>query len=127
MRRSLVAAFSIVVVSVNASAQAAQVVPLSFEAAARAGISSPAANSTAGILKIESSASTADHASVRRGVVIGFTVGFIAGATVAALSIKGNDREQKQLRWVAAVANGLLGGLIGGVAGGFIASRHHSQ
>jgi hypothetical protein len=126
MRQSLVAALAICVLSANADAQAAHVVPLSFGAAARAGISSPATNST-GISAVESSTSVADHASVRRGVIIGFTVGFIAGATVAALSIKGNDKEQNQLRWVAAVANGLLGGLIGGVAGGFIASRHHSQ
>jgi hypothetical protein len=127
MRPSLSAALALLVLSANANAQGAQMVPLSFEAAARAGISSPATHASSGVRAVESTASTAGHASVVRGAVIGFTVGFIAGATIAALSVKGNDKEQKQLRWVAAVANGLLGGVIGGVAGAYIASRHRSE
>jgi hypothetical protein len=127
MRPSLAAAFALFVLSANANAQVARVVPLSFEAAARAGISSRATNPSSGVRAVESNTNIAGHASVARGAVIGFAVGFITGATVAALSIKGNDKESKQLRWVAVVANGLLGGVIGGVAGAFIASRDRSK
>jgi hypothetical protein len=126
MRPSLVAAFALFVFSANVNAQAAQIVPLSFEAAARAGISLPT-DPSSGVGAVQSNASIAGHANVARGAVIGFTVGFIAGATAAALSVKGHTKEQNELRWVAAVANGLLGGLIGGVAGAFIASRHDSR
>ena len=127
MRLSLLAAVAVFVLSASANAQAGQTVPMSFEAAARAGVSPLAINHSSGVSPIESDTGGAPRASVTRGAVIGFSVGFIAGATVAALSVRGNDREQKQLRWVAVVANGLLGGVIGGVAGAFIASRRRAQ
>ena len=126
MRPSLIAALAVVALAANANAQDAQIVPLSFESAARAGISSPASNPSS-VRAVESDTGSARHGSVARGAAIGFAVGFVVGASAAALSIHGFSKEEKQLKWVAAAVNGLIGGVIGGVAGAVIAYRHHSQ
>jgi hypothetical protein len=122
--RPLLVAFVLFGLSASANAQVTQIAPLSFDAAARAGISPSATGPSDGVRIVQSSTSSADHSRIVRGAVIGFTVGFVVGATAAAISVEGNGKEDKQLRWVAVVANGLIGAVIGGVAGAFIASRY---
>ena len=73
-------------------------------------------------------ASIAHHTNVGRGAAIGVLVGLLGGAAlVGALSSTAPGKEGRQLRWVAIVANGLLGGAIGGIVGAVIGSRQRTE
>ena len=73
-------------------------------------------------------ASIARHTNVGRGAAIGVLVGLLGGAAlVGALSSTAPGKEGRQLRWVAIVANGLLGGAIGGIVGAVIGSRQRTE
>jgi hypothetical protein len=154
MRLALATALVVIVLPATAKGQSAQIDALSLQAGAHARIlanttgskyelitvvsarpdslrysldPSPDTRSLAWQQISEMDASIGRHTNVARGTVIGFLVGFAAGATGAALSIKGRDKEQTQLRWVAAVANGLLGGALGGIVGAVIGSAHRTE
>jgi hypothetical protein len=58
---------------------------------------------------------------------IGILVGLIGGAALGATTSGCCDKEGRQLRTVAIVANGLLGGALGGIVGAVIGSAHRTE
>jgi hypothetical protein len=153
MRFVLVTAFAISVLPAAAISQGARTDALSFPAGARGEVLAPTADSkeqliTAGtrpdnpryslgpspaarslawrqIATIDASVSR--HTKVRRDAGIGFLVGLVGGAALGATTTGCCGREDRQLRAVAIVANGLIGGAIGGLVGAFVGTRQHTE
>jgi hypothetical protein len=72
-------------------------------------------------------ASIGRHTNVARGAGIGFLVGLVGGAALGATTSGCCNKEARQLRAVATVANGLLGGALGGIVGAVIGSRQRTE
>jgi hypothetical protein len=153
MRLAVATAFVLMVVPAPAKGQSVDA--LSLQAGARARILAPAASSKYELITVasvrpdslryslgpslatkslawqqisEMEASIGRHTRIGRGAGIGFLVGAVGGAAlVAALSRTGPGKEGRQLRWVATVANGLLGGVAGGIVGAVVGSRQRTD
>jgi hypothetical protein len=72
-------------------------------------------------------ASIGHHTNVGRGIGIGFLVGLVGGAAGGATISGCCDKEARQLKAVAIVANGLLGGVLGGLVGAVIGHAKQTE
>jgi hypothetical protein len=88
---------------------------------------SPAPKSLAWQQISKMDASIGGHTNVARGAGIGFLVGLAGGAALGATTSGCCNKEGRELRTVAIVANGLIGGAIGGLVGAFIGSRQRTE
>jgi hypothetical protein len=154
MRVALATAVALVVLPATAKGQTARIDALSLQAGAHARILVPATGSKYELITVASArpdslrysldpgvatmslawqqisemdASIVRHTNVGRGAAIGALVGSVGAAALVALSSRGPGKEARQLRWVATVANGLLGGVIGGIVGAVIGSRQRTE
>jgi hypothetical protein len=154
MRLALAAAFVFIALPATTNAQSPRMDALSLDAGARAGIVAPTAASKYGINTVASArpdglsyalnprlatkslawqristmdASTAGHRHVARDAGIGFLVGLVGGAALGATTSGCCNKEGRELRAVAIVANGLLGGAIGAAAGAIVGYAWRSE
>jgi hypothetical protein len=148
------AAFILIVLPATARGQSTRMDAMSLQAGARARILAPAAGSKYELITVASArpdslrysldpspatkslawqqiskmdASIGGHTNVLRGAGIGFLVGLAGGAALGASTSGCCNKEGRELRAVAIVANGLIGGVIGGLVGAFIGSRQRSE
>lgn len=126
MRGAIATSFALLVLSATANGQAARIDGASLQAGARAGILAPTAGSKYELTTV-ASPSPGSHSHVWRGAGIGFLVGAAGGAALGATTSGCCNKEGRELRTLAIVANGLIGGAIGGVVGAFIGSRQHTR
>lgn len=154
MRLARAAAFVLIVLPSTATGQSTRMDALSLQAGARARIlaatsgskyefitvvsarpdslrysldPSPATKSFAWQQISKMDASIGGHTNVARGAGIGFLVGLAGGAAVGSMTSGCCNKEGRELRTVAIVANGLIGGAIGGLAGAVIGSRQRTE
>ena len=153
-RFALVVALALIVLPADANGQSRRIDALSLHAGARARILASATGSKYELITVASArpdslrysldpglatrsvawqqiskmdASIARHTKVGRGAAIGALVGLVGGATLGALSSRGQGKEARQLRLVAVAANGLLGAAICGIGGAIIGSRQRTD
>jgi hypothetical protein len=154
MRVAIATAFALMSISATANGQSARMDALSLQAGGPARIVASTAGSKNELTTLGSSspaslrfsfdpsltaeslarhqasrvgASTGTHSHLWRDAGIGFAVGAVVGAALGATTNGCCGKEDRELRAVAIVVNGLLGGAIGGLAGAFIGSRQHTE
>jgi hypothetical protein len=154
MRLALATAFVLIVLPATTQGQSARLDALSLQAGARARILGPTTGANYQLITVASArpdslrysldpspatkslawqhiskmdASIGGHTNVARGAGIGFLVGLAGGAALGATTSGCCNKEGRELRTVAIVANGLLGGVIGGLVGAFIGSRQRTE
>ena len=154
MRLALATAFVLIVLPATAKGQSTRMDALSLQVGARARILGSTTASKYELITVASAtpdslrysldpnlatkslawqqiskmdARVTSHTNVARGAGIGFLVGLVGGAALGATTAGCCGKEQRQLRAVAIVANGLLGGAIGGIVGAVIGSRQRSE
>ena len=155
MRIALATAFVLIVLPATTKGQSARIDALSLQAGARARILGPTTDTKYELITVASAtpdslrysldqslatrslawqqiskmdASIGRHTNVGRGAGIGLLVGLIGGAALAGATTPGCcDKDTRELRVLAIVANGLLGGAIGGLVGGVIGHAQRTE
>jgi hypothetical protein len=154
MRLARVTAFILIVLPATSKGQSTRMDALSLQTGARARILAPTAGSKYELITVASAtpdslrysldqslatrslawqqiskmdASMGSHTNVGRGAGIGFLVGLIGGAALGATAPGCCDKDARELRVLAIVANGLLGGALGGLVGAVIGHAQRTE